>query len=197
MNQTRIAMAMALALTALPLAACDAHDHSAEKDAAPAHSPVEHSHHHHGEAHDHHHHDAPELDLASLASGRQPLSDTLFAEHAVAKATIPGIKVSAGYLTLTNTGQETIRLVAAETALSQHTEFHRMFMRDNKMAMRKMEAIEIPAGESFAFTTGGYHLMFMGITTRFTAGETFDVVLIDDKDNRYTVQLSVKQLDKL
>ncbi|MHA2938682.1 copper chaperone PCu(A)C [Vibrio sp. RC27] len=111
--------------------------------------------------------------------------------HVVAKPTIPGVKVSSGYLRITNESKAPIRLVGAETPVASHTELHRMFMRENKMAMRKVDVIELAPNESLEFGPHGYHLMFISIKEPFKEGQSFPLALISEDGARYETIMKV------
>ncbi|MBD1556470.1 copper chaperone PCu(A)C [Vibrio sp. S9_S30] len=121
----------------------------------------------------------------------QRLTDEIHVDYARIKATIPGIKVTSGYLNITNKGTETVRFTEVETEAAKHTEFHRMFLRDSRMAMRKADVIEVKPNETFKLEPSGHHLMLMGLTQRFKAGETIKVTLIRDNGERYTLDFPV------
>jgi len=115
----------------------------------------------------------------------------LKAENAVAKSTIPGVKVSLGYIKLTNMTDHTIHLIGAKSDSSMHTEFHKMEMSNNQMLMRKVETITIKAHQSFAFKKGKFHLMFMGLKKRFVAGDTVVVDFLLGNGKSYQVTLPI------
>lgn len=120
---------------------------------------------------------------------------SLMITNAWAKATIPGIKVSSGYMTLTNHSHKAIRLVAAKTPMAQHVEYHTMSVKNNKMVMRMIDDIEIPAHETVMFAPNGYHLMFVSLNERFIEGEQFPLTLIADNGAEYAVSMLVKGLE--
>lgn len=140
----------------------------------------------------HHHGDHDDHKQASDFKGEsQTIGNDITIEHARAKETIPGVKVGAGYFTITNNSDKTIELVSAKTSVAEHTEIHRMFMRDSKMAMRKVDSIEIEANSTFELTPGGYHLMFMMLTQRLTAGEAIDLELTFSNGVSATINMPV------
>jgi copper(I)-binding protein len=121
----------------------------------------------------------------------QKLSGEVYVDYARMKATIPGIKVTSGYFTLTNKSSEIIRFTGVETNAAKHTEFHRMFLRDSRMAMRKIDVLEVGANETLELKPDGYHLMLLGIKQRFVEGDTVEVTLIQDTGERYTLNFPV------
>ena len=132
---------------------------------------------------------------ASQTSQNQPVNANLLVENARAKSTIPGIKVSAGYLKLTNNSNQSMRFTGVKTSAAKYTEFHKMVMRDSKMAMRKVDEIEIKAKQSFEFKPNGYHLMFMGLNQRFKPGESITLTLIQDNGQTYEVLLPIVEMN--
>jgi len=146
-------------------------------------------------AHDHSTHDHITHDTAMADSQTyhevQTINDVLTIENARAKATIPGVKVSAGYMTITNDADKPIRLVEVKSSIAKHTEIHRMFMRDSKMAMRKVDALEIPAKGSVELRPNEYHLMFMGVTETLKPGQEIQTTLVDDTGRSFDVQVTV------
>lgn len=131
---------------------------------------------------------------ASQATQSQRVNSVLLVENARAKSTIPGVKVSAGYLKLTNNSDQTIRFTGVKTNAARYTEFHRMVMHDSKMVMRKVETIEIKPQQSFEFKQKGYHLMFMGLKQHFKPGGSLTVTLIQDSGETYKVLLPIVEM---
>lgn len=144
-------------------------------------------------------HFTAESDTSSHHHARHPLQDEqllsigegLSIAEPKAKATIPGTKVSAGYLSLVNQSDSDIVFVAARSDAATHTELHHMVMENSRMSMRQVESITVPAHGQFDLTPGGYHIMFMDIATPFVAGQTIVVELIDDAQHVYAVELPV------
>ncbi|MFD2179041.1 copper chaperone PCu(A)C [Veronia pacifica] len=126
----------------------------------------------------------------------QNVSDVLTIEGARAKATIPGVKVSSGYMKIINKSDKAIRLTSATTSVADHTEFHRMFMRDSRMAMRKLDALEVPANGSIELNHQGYHLMFMGVQNAFEPGQVIKVTMTEDNGQTHDVLLTVTPIKK-
>ncbi|TXR53814.1 copper chaperone PCu(A)C [Reinekea thalattae] len=119
----------------------------------------------------------------------------LVISDARAKATIPGVKVSLGYFKISNHSDANIRLVAAETPVAEHVEYHSMEIKNNTMSMRMIKHIDIPAHETVVFGPNSYHLMFVAIQSSFVDGQSFPVTLIADDGSRYEVMMHVQNLD--
>ena len=95
-----------------------------------------------------------------------------------------------------NNSDKAITLTGAASAIAQHTEFHRMFMRDSQMAMRKVDALEIPAQGSIVLAKNGYHLMFMGVKNDLKADQIITVSMQQANGEHFDVQLLVMPLKK-
>ncbi|GAM97886.1 copper metallochaperone [alpha proteobacterium U9-1i] len=102
---------------------------------------------------------------------------TVSVSEAWATPTPGGVAVSAGYLTIANSGAEADRLVGAATPRAGRVELHTMTMTDGIMEMRQIESIDVPAGGSAAFAPGGNHLMFIDVATPFAEGEDIPLTL--------------------
>ena len=71
----------------------------------------------------------------------------------------PSVPVRAGYMTLTNSGSQSVKIVALRAEGFTRIEIHRNVMRDGAMHMEQLPDLEIGAGESLGFAPGGLHLM--------------------------------------
>jgi hypothetical protein len=71
----------------------------------------------------------------------------------------PTVPVRAGYMTLTNTGSQSAKIVGLHGAGFTRIEIHRSVMRDGTMHMERLPALEVAAGERLELAPGGLHLM--------------------------------------
>jgi len=74
-------------------------------------------------------------------------------------APIPGQKVSAAYLRLTNASGRDMQLVGVESAHAERIELHSYANRDGLMRMVRLDSLPLAAGEVLTFRPGGNHLM--------------------------------------
>ena len=74
---------------------------------------------------------------------------------------MPGMAMSAGYLTLTNNSAETITITRVNSPQYAAVELHESVVDDGVARMRRLEKIEIPAGKNTVLAPGGKHLMLM------------------------------------
>lgn len=89
--------------------------------------------------------------------------------------TLPGNLPAAGYFTLRNDGKAAIVLTAAKSPACGSLMLHMTHNMNGMMHMMEVERVEIPAGGSVKFATGGYHLMCM--EPKLKAGSTVPVTL--------------------
>jgi len=122
-----------MAITAFGLGACDnAADHAETDHSNADHSAASHS-------------EEVGIDVSS-AFIRPPL---------------PGRDVAAAYFDLSNTGNSD-RLISAASSISDAVEIHTHTMEDGVMKMRRVDGVDLPAGETVSFEPGSYHLMMFG-----------------------------------
>jgi len=116
----------------------------------------------------------------------------LLIENAHVRAMPPGQPNTAAFLRVTNQGDEEIRLIEAFTPASKKAEFHSHSKGENgMMRMQKEQCVDIPAGETFVFKTGGFHIMIMGLHKPLMPGEKIDMTLEDSNGKQYPFSLPV------
>ena len=107
----------------------------------------------------------------------------------------PVAPVLAGYLTLVNSGEKTVRVVGASSDQFEAVEIHAMHMKDGVMTMKPVPALTIPAGGKVSLAPGGLHLMLIRPHKPFRAGDTIRVMLKLDDGSTLAVNLPVKAGD--
>lgn len=99
-------------------------------------------------------------------------------DDAWARATPPGMDRGAGYLTVRNEGDKSVRLDGASVDVAETVEIHHSSDEDGQMHMEVVEnGIAIPAGDSVTLKPKGYHLMLMGLDEPLKAGDEHELVL--------------------
>lgn len=94
------------------------------------------------------------------ACSAEPLPP-LVASDVVVTRPMPGMQMSAAYLSLTNHSEETIRISRVASAQYESVQFHESTVEDGVARMRAIPVLEIPAGETVTLKRGGKHLMLM------------------------------------
>ena len=85
----------------------------------------------------------------------------LVATDVVVTRPIPGMQMSAAYLSLTNHTDETIRISRVVSTQYESVQLHESIVKDGVARMRAIPVLEIPAGETITLQRGGKHLMLM------------------------------------
>lgn len=133
----------------------------------------------------------PAADTAA-APAKAPMAKPVIAD-AWAAATAEGVKVSAGYMTITNPGDIADRLVSASTPAAGKTELHLMENENGVMKMRQAaDGIAAPAGGAVNFAPGGTHVMFFDLPAPLKDGTTIPVTLTFEKSGPIEVQFAVR-----
>lgn len=76
---------------------------------------------------------------------------------------MPGRDISAAYFTVTNHG-DADRLLAVTSPVSDKVELHNHIHEDGVMKMRRVDGVDLPAGQDVVFKPGGLHVMLFEVT---------------------------------
>lgn len=131
---------------------------------------------------------AASLLAAAPASAGGPLT----VEDARARILLPS-RPGAAWLTIRNAGGQD-RLVGAESPAADRVEIHTHVHEGGVMMMRRVEALNVPAGGEAALEPGGDHLMLFGLKDGLKTGGSFPLTLIFEKAGPVTVEVRVAPL---
>ena len=110
-----------------------------------------------------------------------------------ARATPNGAGVGGGYMTITNTGTASDRLIGGSTDISKKFEIHQMKMENGVMKMRPVEGgLEIKPGQTVKLDPAGYHVMLMGLNQQLKKGEHFKATLAFEKAGKVDVDFTIE-----
>ncbi|WP_337842246.1 copper chaperone PCu(A)C [Rheinheimera sp.] len=84
---------------------------------------------------------------------------------------LPGRSMTAGYLTLENTGKEAVVLTGVTSPAFAEIELHEHVHQDGMMKMQQLQQVDVPAGGTVTFQPGGLHLMLFDAKTALKAGD--------------------------
>ncbi|KAA0072852.1 DUF1775 domain-containing protein [Tardiphaga sp. P9-11] len=108
------------------------------------------------------------------------------------RATPPGAKVAGGYLTVTNGGKTSDKLLGGTFTGGSRIEVHEMSMNDGVMKMRPLnDGLEIKPGATVKLEPGGYHLMLMDLAKPLAKGDKVKAQLQFEKAGKVDVELDV------
>ncbi|WP_433235946.1 copper chaperone PCu(A)C [Actinomadura nitritigenes] len=101
----------------------------------------------------------------------------------------PMADMAAGYLTVANTGRAADRLTSVTSDIATDVTMH---STTSAGAMKKETALPVPAGGRLVLSTGGDHLMLMGLKRKPKASDTVTFVLRFAASPPITVKAPVK-----
>jgi len=130
---------------------------------------------------------------ASLATAAPASADgPLTVEDARARILLPS-RPGAAWLTIRNAGGED-RLIGAESPAAARVEIHTHVHEGGVVTMRRVDAIDVPAGGEAALEPGGDHLMLFGLKAGLKTGSSFLLTLLFEKAGPVTVEVRVAPL---
>ena len=122
--------------------------------------------------------------------------NALQVEDPYVRAVPPGQTNSAAFMTLTNASDADHALVAAESSASKVVELHTHKMEGGMMKMRRLDKIELPAGETVKLQPGGLHVMLIGLARQLSPGDNVEITLVLDDGSRTSVAAPVKTVQQ-
>jgi copper(I)-binding protein len=108
------------------------------------------------------------------------------------RATPKGATVGAGYLTITNKGAESDRLIGGSAAPASRFEVHTTVIENGVAKMRPVSGLEIKPGETVELSPGGMHVMFVGIKQPLKQGQTVKGTLVFEKAGTIAIEFAVQ-----
>lgn len=126
------------------------------------------------------------------ASGQSFSSGLVVVTGAYLRATPPGAKAAAAYMTLSNIGNETDTLTSVTSEAAANVALHSMTMKDGVMEMAKVEGdLSILPGENIVLEPKGLHLMLTGLEQSFDEGACLEMILHFDKGKDLPIELNI------
>ena len=129
---------------------------------------------------------------AVLAFTLNVKAGSLHVEKPFATASMGAGKTGAIYFMIMNETATTDRILSASTPAARKAEVHNHIMQDGIMKMRKIDGLEVPAGEHVMFKPGGFHLMLFGLEKPLKVGESIDVELVFEQAGSIKITVPVK-----
>jgi copper(I)-binding protein len=125
---------------------------------------------------------------ASMSTGAAP---ALALDQPVALRTMGGA-VTAGYMTINNSGGSSDYLIAAQSDAVGAIELHLSQMKDGVMQMVPQEKIEVPANGQVKLEPAGYHLMMIGLKRDLVVGDKVKLSLTFEKAGQIDIEAEVR-----
>lgn len=132
------------------------------------------------------------LTIAAFVSGGTAgvLASTIKVENAWARASIGSHGAGAAYFTIRSVGGRD-RLIGAKSRISKHAQVHTHKRDGNVFKMRRVPALDIPAGGKVTMKPGGHHVMFIGLVQALKEGTTVPLTLIFENAGEVHVNVAV------
>jgi copper(I)-binding protein len=108
------------------------------------------------------------------------------------RASVPGQVNGAGYVQIDNKAGQTDRLISATTNGVNRVELHTIITDNGVAKMREVPGIDVPANGAVKLMPGGFHIMFLGLSTPFKADTTIPVTLKFEKAGEVKVDFEIK-----
>lgn len=99
--------------------------------------------------------------------------------------------VGAVYLTVTNRGEVPDTIVGVEVTGALVAMIHEQVSVDDRVEMRHVGQLPIPAGSTVVLAPGGFHVMIEGMASPPVVGDTLDVALRFARAGAVTVRAPV------
>jgi len=129
--------------------------------------------------------------LALLLPTSLPALAQIEIENPWSRATAPGAKIAAGYMTIRNKSAAPDRLIGGSSPLASKVETHVTMKDGDIMRMREVKGYDVPANGSFELKPGGAHLMLVDIKKPFKEGDRIPVTLRFEKAGDVKTQFVV------
>jgi copper(I)-binding protein len=128
--------------------------------------------------------------LAACALFASAAHAEVTASNAWVRATVPGQKTAAAYLTLRSTADA--RVVAVSTPAARKAELHTSMIMSGVAHMHGLDELKLPAGKSVELKPGADHVMLMDVPRALRAGETVPLALTIEDSSGKRSTLDVK-----
>ena len=99
--------------------------------------------------------------LTVLAACTADSGPPLLVSNVEITTAMPGSKMSAGYMTISNRSGDVIEITRVSSPQFGNVEMHESVIEDGVSRMLRLDSLSIAPGESVNFERGGKHLMLM------------------------------------
>lgn len=131
---------------------------------------------------------------AASGAAREDEYGSLRIDRPFARATPPGAKTAAVFLTIDNAGKTTDRLLRASTPIAGGVVLHQMAETGGMMTMRAVPSFEIIPGGRLELAPGGYHLMLIDLKQPLKTGDRFPLILTFEQTGTVTMTVWVEDM---
>ncbi|HZE60310.1 MAG TPA: copper chaperone PCu(A)C [Burkholderiales bacterium] len=132
--------------------------------------------------------------LLLLAIAAAPALAQIKIEDGWSRATAPGAKIAAGYLTIRNASKVPDKLMSASSPAAEKVETHVTVKDGDIFRMREVKGYDIPAGGAFELKPGGAHLMLVNVKAPLKEGDKVPLTLRFECAGEVKTELQVGRL---
>ena len=119
-------------------------------------------------------------------------ADSLRVDHAHIPAAPPTAPVLTAYMTLENTGENDVSVIAFDSPHFKRIEMHESRMEDGVARMRAVKSIDIAAGAQIALEAGGLHLMMFEPSAPLSMGDSVELNMTFANGRQQSTTATVK-----
>ena len=83
--------------------------------------------------------------------------------NASIRTPVAGHTTTAAYFEFTNNSSQLVKIIGVSSTAAERIEMHTVVKVDEQLRMRPLTSIEVAAGETVEFASGGNHLMLFGV----------------------------------
>ena len=83
--------------------------------------------------------------------------------NASIRSPVAGRTTTAAYFEFTNNSSQLVKIIGVSSTAAERIEMHTVVKVDEQLRMRPLTSIEVAAGETVEFASGGNHLMLFGV----------------------------------
>jgi periplasmic copper chaperone A len=132
--------------------------------------------------------------ILAIATAARAQGDGIEVREVFSRASIGQATSGVVYLRIVNHASGPDRLISASTPVAARTDLHMTVHDGDVTRMRRLESIDIGAGETVAFEPGGAHVMLTGLAAPLREGESFELTLEFEAAGPMTVEVPVKSI---
>ena len=129
--------------------------------------------------------------IGGATQAQTPPANPIVVDQPWARATPPGAKTGAAYMTLVNNGTTADRLLSATTPLADKVEFHKETEENGVSRMREVPSVEVQPGAKVTFKPGEMHMMMVGLRQPLAEGQNLPLTLQFEKAGNIAVTASI------
>lgn len=133
--------------------------------------------------------------LATAFASDEHEFNSLVVSDASIRPLLPGQNITAAFLKISNRGSTDCKLLKSDAPIAKRVEFHTHRHEQGMVKMRPVETVQLPAGASILFASGGLHLMLFDVEQSLNSLDATEINL--HTDHCGSVSFSAKLADKI